>query len=147
MTSVKSNLCLKRLSSTMANVPPLWDLWWQNAPSWQMPSNMLSKGVMGMFGTDWAIRKYNHVDGSINYVKILQYLTTFLTGNCEFQVFWVYEFFRLEVYLGLSTGGPLSLHGNCVISFTIECMRINKFKLPYTCINYKPLCTFLKDLK
>ena len=74
---------------------------------------MLSKGVMGMFGTDWAIRKYNHVDGSINYVKIL--FSTFLTGNCEFQVFWVHEFFRLEVYLGLSSGAPLRLHGNCVI--------------------------------
>ena len=51
-------------------------------------------------------------------------------------MFWVYEFFRLEVYLGLSTGGPLRLHGNCVGSFIIECMGINKFKLPYTCINY-----------
>ena len=28
---------------------------------------------MGMLGTDSAIRKYNHVDGCINYVKILQY--------------------------------------------------------------------------
>ena len=27
---------------------------------------------VGMLGTDSAIRKYNHVDGSINYVKFLQ---------------------------------------------------------------------------
>ena len=70
-------------------------------------------------------------------------LHIFLTGNCESQVFWGYEFFRLEVYLGLSTGGPLRLHGNCfILSFIRECMGINKFKLPYTCINYRPLCTF-----
>ena len=48
------------------------------------------------------------------YVKILHYVATFLTSNCESQVFWVYEFFRLEVYLGLNTDGPLRLHRNCV---------------------------------
>ena len=54
-------------------------------------------------------------------------------------MFWVYEFFKLEVDLGLSTGGPLRLYGNCVGSFVIGCVGINKFKLPYTCINYRPL--------
>ena len=59
------------------------------------------------------------------YVKILHYVATFLTGNCESQVFWLYEFFRLEVYLGLSTDGHSDSIGT-VLSFVRECMGINK---------------------
>ena len=54
----------------MTNVPPLGDLWWH--PSMAHAIKCWARGAMGILGTDSAIRKYNHVDGSINYVKTLQ---------------------------------------------------------------------------